>query len=233
LLFVGARPGNVLLTYTTVKKVQSSKVIFAQEDVVYFDWPLFEIRPQEIVEIVEGYVLENGKSGLDIDAQRVSSFNNGVVASKKGQNRYEIINNVIPRASRMYLEMSHLDETLFVGRWNADTLEIPSEEYIATMLSKHSLSGLGGRCMVQININKGVMETKAEARTLNGQGGPLSITYLDKDGRIYDEPAESVKKIFLIGEQQGVIDGKISYVDGTVDYLQTYCSPDTYLIEQF
>ena len=41
-----------------------------------------------------------------------------------------------------------------------------------------------------------------------------------------------MKKIFILGEEQGIINAKIKYTDGSEDYLQSYCSNSTYLVEQ-
>ena len=55
---------------------------------------------------------------------------------------------------------------------------------------------------------------------------------LDEDGKFYDDLSYNSRKIFLLGEKQGVINIKVQYTDNSIDTLQSYCSKDTYLVEQ-
>jgi hypothetical protein len=66
-----------------------------------------------------------------------------------------------------------------------------------------------------------------------------SVQYLDADGRFYDSASEKTRKVIVYGENQGPdeemtgkVNVKIMYLDGTVDFLGSYCSPNTYLVEQ-
>jgi hypothetical protein len=63
---------------------------------------------------------------------------------------------------------------------------------------------------------------------------------LDSDGKFYDSVSDKTRKIIVIGESQGSSDVfadakiniKIQYQDGSSQFLNSYCSPNTYLVEQ-
>jgi hypothetical protein len=63
---------------------------------------------------------------------------------------------------------------------------------------------------------------------------------LDSDGKFYDSFSNKTRKIIIIGEGQGgsevspdaKVNIKIQYEDGSVQFLNSYCSPNTYLVEQ-
>lgn len=63
---------------------------------------------------------------------------------------------------------------------------------------------------------------------------------LDNDGKFYDNLSDKTQKIIVVGESEGPeqispdakINIKIQYQDGSVQFLNSYCSPNTYLVEQ-
>jgi hypothetical protein len=60
----------------------------------------------------------------------------------------------------------------------------------------------------------------------------LDRFYLEKNGSLSEEETPLSTKLFILGDQQGIINVKVEYQDKTTDYLQTFCSPETYLLEQ-
>ncbi|HLW56518.1 MAG TPA: hypothetical protein VKY27_03980, partial [Bacteriovoracaceae bacterium] len=67
-----------------------------------------------------------------------------------------------------------------------------------------------------------------------------SSQVLDQDGKFYDSVGPKSNKIIILGENFGPIDQsqdgkvniKIDYLDGSTRFLSSYCSPNTYLVEQ-
>jgi hypothetical protein len=63
---------------------------------------------------------------------------------------------------------------------------------------------------------------------------------LDSDGKFYDSLGAKSEKIIIVGEDQAngssILDSKINlkitYEDDSVQYFGSYCSPNTYLVEQ-
>ena len=99
------------------------------------------------------------------------------------------------------------------------------------MLRVFKFTDLTRKCLVQINASKGIESVNIEGSASNGFLN-LEKLYLDKDGTFGDEPTELTEKIFIAGLKQGSISMKIKYLDTSVDYLQSFCSDETYLIEQ-
>ena len=73
-----------------------------------------------------------------------------------------------------------------------------------------------------------------------GQSLMTSTQMLDSDGKFYDSLSAKTNKIIIVGEGQASsdisldskINIKIEYEDGSVQFLNSYCSPNTYLVEQ-
>ena len=51
-------------------------------------------------------------------------------------------------------------------------------------------------------------------------------------GDFYDEISYATERVFLMGEEQGTINIKLNYTDGSSQFIQTFCSDSTYLVEQ-
>jgi len=64
--------------------------------------------------------------------------------------------------------------------------------------------------------------------------GPSTFekSFLDNDGVFSPELSPLTEKMFLLGYEEGVYDILIEYEDNTQDYLKSFCSPSSYLIEQ-
>ena len=61
---------------------------------------------------------------------------------------------------------------------------------------------------------------------------PIDKTVLDKHGMFDSKPDNDTEKIFIFGEGEGVIYNKIIYKSGSIDYIESFCGPGTYSIEQ-
>ncbi len=231
LLFIGVEPGNALLTYITKNKDSSSKIIFVTEAEFFFDTNEYIHRQVDEFELVENHLLGSKNLQLVIDKSEINILASNKQPNKKSLNRYVYKNLITPLGTRQYNELKHLRESIFMGRWQNSVVEIPSQDYIQFIMNKFRLDRIGSQCIVQINLGKEVKRFASSARSTKGFMR-LERKILDNDGQIYEDVSEITTKIFLVGEQQGIINAKISYLDGSYDYLQTYCSEDTYLIEQ-
>jgi len=60
----------------------------------------------------------------------------------------------------------------------------------------------------------------------------LEVSSMDRDGVFSSDNVELAEKIFLAGDQEGLISARLEYSDGSIEFLKTYCSEGTYLIEQ-
>src|SRR5690606_18278941 len=140
---------------------------------------------------------------------------------------------------RRYLELSHQAEPIFVGVKENNTVVVPSENFMRYILSRFEDSKLGNRCLVQVNLSK--MATRVDVGSESaGQSLMTYMQVLDSDGKFYDSEGAKNRKVIIVGENQGAaelsqdakINVKVTYFDGSVEYLGSYCSPNTYLVEQ-
>ena len=140
---------------------------------------------------------------------------------------------------RKYVELTHQEEPVFVGFKENGNIDVPSENFMRYILSRFEGSKLGNRCLVQVNLNKKASKVDVAAESV----GQSLVTYtqvLDADGRFYDSVGAKSRKLIIVGENQGApgisqdakINIKITYVDGSVHFIGSYCSPNTYLVEQ-
>ncbi len=231
LLFIGVEPGNALLSYVTKNRDIRSKIIFITENEVYFDTNEYIQKEKDEFELVENHLLGNKNLALTLSKKEINLLASNKRPNKKSLNRYVYKNMSYPLGTRQYSVLNHLSDSLFIGRWNNSIVEVPSDDYIKFIMDKFRMQNIGSQCVVQINLAKAARKIISSGRTVYGHMR-LDKKILDEDGQIFDEVSENTTKIFLVGDNQGVINAKISYLDGSFDYLQTYCSEDTYLVEQ-
>ena len=231
MMFMGVRPGNALLTFRTYKNEYSSKIINVANEQVYFDSNFYIEIKGEKIDLFEENLLAKDQLPLNINTNEINLFSFSSKISKKALNRYEVNRAVYPLGTRKYQELKHLGESIFIGHWDKAVIDVPSESYMRFILDNFQISTVSSQCLVQLNLSKSAKQLSYEGDNGNG---PMRINQmlLDKDGVFYDEFGQNTHKIFLLGEEQGVINIKIEYADNSIDYVQTFCSDSTYLIEQ-
>jgi hypothetical protein len=133
--------------------------------------------------------------------------------------------------ARKYFELNYQGNTVFVGTQKETKLEIPQTDFIAKVMEFNKISDLEQRCMVQVNLKKDISDIKSSGKNASGDMF-VETTYLDGEGHLGSESAEMAEKIFLLGEQEGIMNLFINYTDGTSESLKTFCSNNTFLVEQ-
>ncbi|MCT4642441.1 MAG: hypothetical protein N4A33_09105 [Bacteriovoracaceae bacterium] len=231
ILFVGVKPGNAIIKTRTLDNQYISKIIHITEEEFYFEPNLYLEKELDEYSVFEENLLGKKISALSISADKIESFSNEQKVEKLALNRFKQNNNIYFVGTRKYQEYKHLDESIFVGSWNNDYIDLPSEDYMGFVLSRFDEQELSSRCMVQVNITKPAKELVYNGQTDRG-GMHVRSLILDKDGSFYDDLSLESSKIFLLGENQGIVNFKINYTDGSVDFIQSYCSNSTYLVEQ-
>lgn len=231
ILFVGVEPGNKIISFKTYKNEITSKIIHVVRDEIYFDFNYYQQIGNDNFELFEEHLLSKDASLLSVDEDEVVNLSYDSRIIKKTVNELEIKKSLYPIGFRKYFELKHLKESVFVGRWNQEKVNVPSESYMRFALSNFPGYSLENSCMVQINLSK-----QAKNLVYNGttHRGPMLVEsrILDTDGVFYRDLSDQSKRIFLLGEEQGSISVKVEYVDNSVDYLQTFCSKSNYVVEQ-
>lgn len=239
LLFLGVKAGNALLSYEDNQGKTTSKIIHIHEREVTFDANYFERVESEKVKLVEEDLLAKEKTPLVIASSSIREFATNKTPNKINNHTYKTNFGKVLLGSRKYLELNHQAEPLFVGFRENSTLEIPSENFMRFILSKFADSNLGNRCLVQVNLTKEALKVDVAGESVD-QGLVTYTQVLDADGKFYDSVGPKSRRIVIMGENQGSpdyamdskINVKLTYQDGTVQFLGTYCSPNTYLVEQ-
>lgn len=238
-MFVGVKAGNALLTYKTTSGKTHSKIIHIHEHELTFDSDISEVVEDEKFSLVENDLLGKESTPLILSSEEVRQFATEKTATKINDHTYKVDFEKVLLGSRKYLELSHQAEPVFVGFKEKTKLEIPSESFMRYVLSRFEGSKLGNRCLVQVNLTKKASQVEIGSEST---ASSLMTSYqaLDTDGKFYDSVGEKTRKIVVVGESQGApelsqdgkINLKITYQDGSVQYLGSYCSPNTYLVEQ-
>ncbi len=238
-MFIGVKVGNALLSYRLNKGQETSKIIHIHEREVTFESNFYEKLTSENLNIFEEDVLSKDKTPLVTSAENIKQFATNKTSKKINDHTYRVSFDQIQLGSRKYLELNHLDEPIFVGFKDVTSINVPSESFIRNILSKTEKAGMGNRCLIQINLNR-----KAKKVDIGTESAGDSLrTYsqiLDSDGKFYDTLGPKSEKIIIVGENQengpvvsdSKINLKITYEDNSIQYFGSYCSSNTYLVEQ-
>jgi uncharacterized protein YuzE len=229
ILFVGVDPGNTIVNFLNIKNEISNKIIHLTEKEIYYDPNFYAEILDDKVELFKEGLLSKCKGLLSVDENEIKSWSFDSKIKKKSINRYSLGRMIYPVGTRKYMELSHLDESIFVGRWGQGPVVIPSEEYVRHALGNFEINGT--ECLVQVNLTKDLKNFSYNAQSKNGYVR-TQAKFLDKDGSFYTDLSNDSKRIFVVGEEQGIINMKLEYTDGSSQYLQTFCSDNTYLVEQ-
>jgi hypothetical protein len=238
-LFVGVQAGNAMVSYQRGSGEVVSKILHIHESEVTYDANFYEDVVNEKVRLYEENLLAKESSPLIISGDQVKVFPNNTVSKKVNNHTYKMAFGSSNLAGRRYIELNHHSEPVFVGIRDNNNVTVPSENFMSFILSKVEGSKFGNRCLVQINLTKKAEKVDVSSESI-GQSLMTSTQMLDNDGKFYDSLSGKTRKIIIIGEGQGSsdvsldskINVKISYQDGSVQFLNSYCSPNTYLVEQ-
>jgi hypothetical protein len=239
LAFLGAKSGNALLTYVRADGLKVNKIVHIHENEVTFDSNYYETVINEKFQLFEEDLLGKQKSPLIVSSDSVKIFAKEESAKKINDNTYKLNFDVQQLAGRKYIELSHQDEPVFVGFRENNQIDVPSENFMRHVLSKFENAKLGDRCLIQVNLNKKTRNFEVGAESVNSS----LVTYsqvLETDGKFYDSLSDKSEKIIIIGENQSSeaysqdakVNIRIEFSDGSEQYLSSYCSPNTYLVEQ-
>jgi len=239
LAFLGAKSGNALLTYVRADGLKVNKIIHIHENEVSFDSNYYEAVINEKFQLFEEDLLAKQKSPLIISSDSVKIFAKEETARKINDNTYKLNFDIQQLAGRKYIELNHQDEPVFIGFRENNQIDVPSENFMRHVLSKFENAKLGDRCLIQVNLNKKTKNFEVGAESVNSS----LVTYsqvLETDGKFYDSLSDKSEKIIIIGENQSSdaysqdskVNIRIEFSDGSEQYLSSYCSPNTYLVEQ-
>lgn len=230
-MFLGIKNGNILIRYLLDNKESAQKIVYVGEGEMYFEDPDFVATKRELYTFTTRTLLGTKVKELNIDGSDISFFGTKITAKKKTLNSYEIKVPELVDNSRKYLEFKHLGNSLFVGTSSTKEIEIPGQDFIGRVLQANELSELGERCMVQINLKKDLRDFRVSGKNRSGEMF-AETSFLDHDGNFTRDSSELAEKVFVTGDLEGIFNVRVDYKDGTVDFLKTFCSEGSYLVEQ-
>lgn len=229
ILFIGVEPGNTIVNFKNTKNEISNKIVHLAEKEIFYDPNFYAEVLEDTVELYKENLLSKCKGLLNIDSDNIKPWSFEAKVNKKSINRYSLGRMIYPIGTRKYMELKHLDESIFIGRWGQGPVVVPTEDYVRHVLGNFDING--NECLVQVNLVKDIKNFSYGAQSSSGYSR-TQAKFLDKDGSFYTDLSNDTKRIFVVGEEQGIINMKIDYTDGSAQYLQTYCSDSTYLVEQ-
>lgn len=227
--FMGVEPGNTIIKFLDIQNRVTSKIVHLSSEEIYYEPNFYFDSESEVISFYEQSPLSECLALLSLSASELSPWAMDKEAKKENLNTFLYENMRYPLGSRKYYKLGHLEEPVFLGRWGQEQVVIPSEAYIEQVLSVFNIKG--GECVVQINLTDQPLEVKYNGIS-DRRGINLGFKALDKDGRFYNELSDQTQRIFIVGEEQGIVNLELIYPDNTKRFIQTYCSENTYLIEQ-
>jgi len=230
-MLLGVNPGNTMIRYILSNNDSSQKIIYLGDGELYYEDPGFKASEREVYSFTTRSLLGKKTKELNIDSNQVSFFGAKISSKKKALNAYEIKVPTIVDNDRKYLEFKHVNSNLYVGTNEIKDIEIPSLDFINKVLDQKSMRQMGQRCLVQINLTKEVRDIKANGKNKLGEMF-VETNFLDTDGNFTDETPEMAEKIFIGGDQEGIMNIRLDFTDGSTGFLKTFCSEGSYLVEQ-
>ena len=121
----------------------------------------------------------------------------------------------------IYYNLNDVDQSIIV----------PSSDYVSILLERNNLDPEDKFCLIELPLLSKVSSIDA----INSTGENLEsvdLIGIDEFGKMSASLNEKTQRVFLVGYLNGVVDYKISYIDGSGQYGQVPCAEDSYIIEQ-
>ena len=231
LLFAGVKTGNVLIRYQLKNKEIAQKIIYVGDGEMSYEQPMFNQSSREIYSFTTRNLLGQKNKELNISGDLINYFATTNLARKKSLNNYEMKIPETVNGMRKYFEFKHLKDSVFVGTWDNQNIEIPGNEFIGKVLEMNQINSLKDRCVVQVNLSKDLRDLKVNGKNRSGEMF-VETSSLDRDGNFTKDNFEGAEKLFITGDLEGIFSMKLDYTDGTSEFVKTFCSEGTYLVEQ-
>ena len=232
-LFVGVDAGNAIFNFKRTDRKVINKLAYLAADQIFYEPNFYAEIKSDNFSLYREALIGNCKSMINFSPNNIKPWNYEGTVKKETTNTAKISNMIYPVGSRKYVEVKYddLKESIFVGRWGHENVILPTEEYIAHVMGEFRGQARATSCMIQLNLTKQVKNI-----AFNGQskdhGMNLQIKVLDGDGIFYQDFSDRSERAFLLGQEEGTVNIAIDYIDGSSQYLQSFCSDATYIVEQ-
>lgn len=230
-LVLNVAPGNILVSYHTHEEEIIDQVVHVVEDELLFIEGILTGSVRKNIELYERNIMSQRLQPLQIPEANIKYFNQNISSRQITLNTYQIVLPTRPLNMRNYLEINSFGSVMMLGLGETSKVVLPAENFTNKILEKFGLNNIRRRCIVQLNFSKEVVKMNFSGESRNG----LLYTeefYLDEDGVIAEYSSDLTTNAFIMGDEQGVLNFKVKYKDLSTDFIQSYCSPGTYLVEQ-
>jgi hypothetical protein len=235
----GVEVGNRLLTAVRTDGKKSQRIIHVHEEEITFDANLYTESGDLTISLSEEGMLSRSRRDLVVSGEQVAMTFGGQKSQKISPAAYKLRAAPLLLGSRHYVTLTHQKEEIFIGVDKSTEVEVPSEDLIREVIRKFGLEGHAAACVIQVNIDRPAKRYEVLAES-HGQSHVSYGLVLDKDGQFYESLGESSRRLFIMSENQGgeeaaqnaKINVRIEYQDGSKRNFASFCSPNTYLVEQ-
>lgn len=239
LLFNGVEAGNRTMTMVLSNGRRVHRLIHVHEREMTFDSNLYGKEERVVVALAEEDLLSRKKRPLVIPGEKTQDFFTGEKAQKLSPSKYAFRSSVRAQGARRYVALGHQGEEIYVGFDGSKTVEVPSEALMREVIQRFHLNGSSKSCVVQVNLDRAAKRYMVQSESY-GEGHVSYGQVLDEDGQFYESMGENSRRLFLMSENtsgsshsdNARLNIRIEYQDGSHRSFQSYCSPNSYLVEQ-
>lgn len=233
ILFVGVEAGNSIVKFKRDDNKVVTKLLYLANDEIYYEPNFYGTFKNDSFSLYKEGLLSKCKSILNVGADNIKTWSHDSYIKKDSLNRITIPKMIYPLGSRKYYEIKYdeVKENIFIGRWSQEAVVVPTEQYIRHIISQFDGSLSNNQCIIQMNLAKPIKEIAFNGESKSNNMN-MQINILDGDGKFYQDFSEQSKRVFLMGEEEGMISIRIDYADNSTQFLQSYCSESTYIVEQ-
>lgn len=230
ILLSGVDPGMMRVQFIGEDRIKYEKEYFVFEDELTFDI----VQPMGVVEkkqnLCVSFPYQQKLSEYNIYKESFESLRYSTI-KKLGLNTLLIENsNLLYGAQEFVALKKSKNPLLLFSPFRKGQLSIPSVDDVDYILGAFDIGDSFYGCMVQVNLSK---KPKLMSSRVFDDRGENYLTYLalHEDGMITKDIFPQTKKIYLFAPEKGLISTKIEYLDGSYDYLSTYCMEKSYIVE--
>lgn len=229
--FLGLEPGNTLIKYLFSNGDIVSRISLMIPDELTFDRPHFTRAESRVFKFYQNNTMGKTLEEMQLDIDQVGYFDQKLVKEKVGLNAIKLRLPKKVSGTPYYLKLKHLNDDLFFGIKDDEKIVVPSREYLISVLDAFRIQELVNQCLIQVKFDKPLVDLSYRAES---EEGPVNtdLIFLDQDGLFRDEFSPLSSSVFILGYQNGRISLKLTHPNDEVTLVNSYCTNNTYLLEQ-
>lgn len=236
ILLINIKPGNIAITYRTIKNEYLTKIVHVSSNELFFDANYYTKFEKRHIDLKQYNLLSRVDYELNLSSTslKLLSTNESPVKRKFGQYEFKTRKALMAHREYIYIEkyLNNIENFIVGTNIDEDTISIPSNEVVNKTLIEFKQRDLAEQCLVQVDLPKNkILQNINVYGQSDGLGMYTDQKYLDKDGNFYNELGPESTKLFIRAEGQGIVSIRIDY-ESSAEYLSTPCTNNAYIVEQ-